>query len=227
MNLLFLPGGLGIALVFSGYVLTVNAAPADNRQPLYVDAGQCVFDMKSNQSRCAGGMQVRQGSLHIDATKGTVFRQGKRVVRIELHGNPAVFRYVINPQDGLMVAQARYMDYRKAEDLLILKGNVMVKNPTLGTFSGEKMVINLRTEEITGGEGDGDQRVHMVVEPDAENLSNASPADEKKADSSAQSVAEQPESTGTAGKSAASPMKAKPPLKSHPEKPQAMESADD
>jgi len=152
-------------LLFAGLA---QALPEDRKQTLYVDAGQCVFDVRNNESRCQQGMQVRQGSLEIDAAEGTVFRQGKRIIRIELRGTPAVFRQILNPEDGVLEARALYMDYRKAEGILVLKGQVVVKNPNLGTFSGEEMVINLNTQEITGGQGSGDKRVHMVVEGEDE-----------------------------------------------------------
>ncbi len=155
---------LTAVLVFSG---VAQAVPEDRTQTLYVDAGQCVFDVRKNESRCQHGMQVRQGTLKIDADEGTVFRQGKQIVRIELRGRPAVFQQILNPEDGLLVAKALYMDYRKAEGILVLKGQVVVKNPNLGTFSGEEMTINLNTQEIIGGQGSGDKRVHMVVEGEA------------------------------------------------------------
>ncbi len=162
-NLPIMLSGFGWLLSFPG-ISPAQVGPLDHRQPLYVEAGQCVFDVKNNQSRCQQGMQLRQGKLHIDADSGTVFRQGKRIVRIEMHGEPAIFRQILNPEDGTLEAKARYMDYRVIDEVLLLKGKVEVKNPNMGTFSGAEMTINLKKQEITGGGHDGDGRVHMVME---------------------------------------------------------------
>jgi lipopolysaccharide export system protein LptA len=167
---------MGITVLF--VTLPAFAAPDDRSQPLYLDAGQCVFDVRKNESRCQKGMNIRQGSLQIAADKGTVFRQKKRIIRIELEGAPAVFRQQLSVEDGELVAKALYMDYQKAREVLVLKGNVIVKSPNLGTFTGDEMIINLKTQEITGGQGKADQRVHLVLEGEpAEALKQKGPDD--------------------------------------------------
>ena len=148
---------------------TALARTSDRNQPMDTesqqnsctlgDAGQCVM---------TGNVQITQGSLHIDAAKAVIYRDGGDISRAVLTGGPVVLKQQMD--DGTpMTAHASNVDYNLRTETVVFTGDVQLDQPR-GSMSGQRVVYNLKTGAIdSGGEGNG--RVKMRILP-----KNAAPA---------------------------------------------------
>jgi lipopolysaccharide export system protein LptA len=142
---------------------TAHARTSDRNQPMDTesqqnsctlgDAGQCVM---------TGNVQITQGSLHIDAAKAVIYRDGGDISRAVLTGGPVVLKQQMD--DGTpMTAHASNVDYNLRTEIVVFTGNVQLDQPR-GSMSGQRVVYNLKTGAIdSGGEGNG--RVKMRILP--------------------------------------------------------------
>ena len=123
------------------------------------DAGQCVM---------TGNVQITQGSLHIDAAKAVIYRDGGDISRAVLTGGPVVLKQQMD--DGTpMTARASNVDYNLRTEVVVFTGDVQLDQPR-GSMSGQRVVYNLKTGAIDSG-GQGNGRVKMRILP-----KNAAPA---------------------------------------------------
>ena len=142
---------------------TALARTSDRNQPMDTesqqnsctlgDAGQCVM---------TGNVQITQGSLHIDAAKAVIYRDGGDISRAVLTGGPVVLKQQMD--DGTpMTAHASNVDYNLRTETVVFTGDVQLDQPR-GSMSGQRVVYNLKTGAIdSGGEGNG--RVKMRILP--------------------------------------------------------------
>jgi len=142
---------------------TAQARTSDRNQPMDTesqqnsctlgDAGQCVM---------TGNVQITQGSLHIDAAKAVIYRDGGDISRAVLTGGPVVLKQQMD--DGTpMTAHASNVDYNLRTEIVVFTGDVQLDQPR-GSMSGQRVVYNLKTGAIdSGGEGNG--RVKMRILP--------------------------------------------------------------
>lgn len=141
---------------------TALARTSDRNQPMDTesqqnsctlgDAGQCVM---------TGNVQITQGSLHIDAAKAVIYRDGGDISRAVLTGGPVVLKQQMD--DGTpMSAHASTVDYDLKGETAVFTGNVEISQPR-GTMNGNRVVYNLKTGNIeSGGEGNGRVRMHIL-----------------------------------------------------------------
>jgi lipopolysaccharide export system protein LptA len=117
------------------------------------DAGQCVM---------TGNVQITQGSLHIDAAKAVIYRDGGDISRAVLTGGPVVLKQQMD--DGTpMTAHASNVDYNLRTETVVFTGDVQLDQPR-GSMSGQRVVYNLKTGAIDSG-GTGNGRVKMRILP--------------------------------------------------------------
>jgi lipopolysaccharide export system protein LptA len=142
---------------------TAHARTSDRNQPMDTesqqnsctlgDAGQCVM---------TGNVQITQGSLHIDAAKAVIYRDGGDISRAVLTGGPVVLKQQMD--DGTpMTAHASNVDYNLRTEIVVFTGNVQLDQPR-GSMSGQRVVYNLTPGAIDCG-GDGNGRVKMRILP--------------------------------------------------------------
>jgi lipopolysaccharide export system protein LptA len=141
---------------------TALAKTSDRNQPMdaesnqnnciLTDAGQCVM---------TGNVQISQGSLHIDAAKAVIYREGGDISRAVLTGAPAVLKQQMD--DGTpLTARASNVDYNLRTEVVVFTGDVQLDQPR-GSMSGQRVVYNLKTGVIdSGGEGNGRVKMHIL-----------------------------------------------------------------
>jgi lipopolysaccharide export system protein LptA len=147
-------------LAFAG---AASARTSDRNQPMDTESAQsdCLLT-DSGQCVMTGNVQITQGSLHIDAAKAVIYRNGGDISRAVLTGSPAVLKQQMD--DGTpMTARASNVDYNLSNEQVIFTGNVELQQPR-GSMSGERVVYNLKTGAINSG-GEGNGRVKMRIMP--------------------------------------------------------------
>jgi len=109
-----------------------------------------------------GNVAIQQGTLRIYADDAVIFNNKQGIMKIILTGNPAKMEQIIDAEYGKVNIQANTINFLKKQDILKMTGNVMVKSRIQGTMTGEKIIMNLKTKEITGSKSD-DKRVKLII----------------------------------------------------------------
>jgi lipopolysaccharide export system protein LptA len=158
-----LAGAGYLGLTVSGAAL---AAKSDRDQQAEIDAGHWVDDPKKGFQLFSKGVDLTQGSLHIQADKATVYQDddGATFSRIVLVGTPA--RWSEKLDDGAeMKAQANHIDYNVSDETVVLRGAVII-NKDGDLISGETIRYNLATQLLSAGsDNNGSGRVKMTIGP--------------------------------------------------------------
>ena len=148
-------------------ICVLAAAPAfarstDREQPMDIDADNIDALLGDDSvSTLLGNVRIRQGSLEVDADRAEVHRKAGDIDRIVLTGGPVRLRQV-SDQGEPMDASARQVVYTLASDVMVLTGDVDIRQPR-GNLRGEMVKYDLGTGRLDGG-GDG-KRVSLRILP--------------------------------------------------------------
>ena len=149
-----------VCLLISGPVL---AAENDRNMPVDISAAFSDFDAAAGTTRLRGNVIISQGSLQINAAEGQVFSKDRKISRVDLQGSPAHIEQTIDGK-GRMEASARQIEYDASRSVIILTGNARILHPQ-GELSGESIRYDLINESFQGQSQNGDDRVHIILEP--------------------------------------------------------------
>lgn len=140
----------------------VEAASADRKLPLEIEADRKHTDYKGGQAVYEGNVIIRQGQLLLRADSATIYLRNGQFDRAMLEGKPAT--YQDQDEDGQPIkGEARRMDYQASEDRITLTGQAKVQHAG-DTLASERIVYNLKSEVVDAGAGGGD-RVRMILQP--------------------------------------------------------------
>ena len=110
-----------------------------------------------------GNVRITQGSLKIEADRGTIAYQNGQVGAALLEGNPATVS-----QDreggGQVRAQARKIDYDLSANKVILSGSVKIEENG-NTTTGERFEYSLDNGAIVGDGGSGQVEMRLIPKP--------------------------------------------------------------
>jgi lipopolysaccharide export system protein LptA len=159
------------AAVALATALAATAAPAwaleaDRDQPMEIAANSSDINLESGVHLLSGTVEIRQGSLLIQADTGEVHQpgQGAEVTRVVLEGEPARLEQALDNAAGQMRASARRIDYDRAGDTVVMTGGVRIEEPR-GTLTGERVTYNIAQGRIQGQSSGEDGRVRFVIPP--------------------------------------------------------------
>lgn len=157
---------------------TAGAASTDRQQPMSLDAdNQDSLLTDDGRSLFRGNVRVQQGSLDIRADLGTVSYRGGEIAVIEFTGSPATLFQ--RQDDGTpLTVRANTITYDLQADRAVATGGVTIEQPR-GTMSGERLVYDLKSGQVTGGlndDGSPAGRVRLVLQPRAATATPAEPA---------------------------------------------------
>jgi lipopolysaccharide export system protein LptA len=140
-----------------------RALSTDREQPVYISADRVEVDEKAGVSHYTGDVQMRQGSLHVDADTVTVYKKGEELSKIVADGKPTHFRQ--KPDDGgaEIHGRALHLEYHADSALLYLTHDAHVQQAK-DEFTGEHVVYDSENSTVHANGGD-DGRVHAVIHP--------------------------------------------------------------
>lgn len=109
-----------------------------------------------------GNVSIQQGTLKIKSDEAIVFNNEEGVSKVHLTGAPVTMEQIVDIEFGKINIVANDIDFRVADDLLIMTGDVMIKSRIQGEMRGEKITMNLKTKEIKGEKSEN-QRVRFII----------------------------------------------------------------
>jgi|GEM_PF-2441305 len=116
------------------------------------------------QQKFWGNVLIEQGTLKIAADKAILFNGKEGIFKVVLTGNPVQMEQFIDAEFGKIDVKATTIDFMVKDDLLLMTGDVVIKSKIQGEMSGEKITMNLKTNEIKGSKS-GNKRVKLVIKP--------------------------------------------------------------
>jgi lipopolysaccharide export system protein LptA len=140
------------------------AMKTDRQEPLDVKADSTDGTLGDGVATLQGSVEIRQGTLLVQADVAQVFKTEGRVKRIELTGNPVQLEQQIEEQ-GLVTARADRIEYEVATGIVTLTGSANVVHPQY-RISGEKLVYDMNIQHFQGAGGNDDSRIRIYLEPE-------------------------------------------------------------
>lgn len=141
------------------------ALAEDSGQPIRVEANSASRDDNKGILTYTGAVVIDQGSLHIEADKVTVHFADGEVARIVCEGEPARYRQQPQPDEPPVTASARTIDYRMAEELLVLTGAARIEQQG-SILEGEHVTYDITREQIRARGDETNRRIRMVIPPE-------------------------------------------------------------
>lgn len=145
----------------------VHALESDRQQPLEVYADGTDGSLGDGVTVLSGRVEIRQGTLHVQAQEARVEKVDGKVSTIILIGEPARLEQEIEEQ-GLVQAEANTITYRVSAGKVELAGAADVTHPQY-QISGEQLTYDLDKQHFEGSGGvspDGDGRIRIQLEPE-------------------------------------------------------------
>ncbi|WP_428775515.1 lipopolysaccharide transport periplasmic protein LptA [Vibrio sp.] len=151
-------------LVLSSQAMALST---DKDQPVYIDSDTQQLDMQSNQVTFTGDVQLKQGSININADEIIVTRNAKNgaIEGIEAYGDLATFSQLTD--DGkTLYGEAKHLHYKMVEDQLTMTDQAMLSQDG-SEIRGSKIRYQISSQKlIADGKQSGD-RVSTVLQPQA------------------------------------------------------------
>lgn len=197
------PRFLWILLCLVIFSPPLSALESDRQANLHIEADNTDGPLGDGTTTLWGGVNIRQGTLHIMADKAEVNKADGRVTSVTFYGKPAFLEQEIEEQ-GLLQATANTVDYQVASGIVTLTGNADVKHPQ-HHISGELLTYDLNIQRFKGSsDGNGNGRIHIVLDPEVINKDDKKNDNKKKdgkkkkeSEDGSQSVDSQPKASDT------------------------------
>ena len=142
----------------------VYALSSDSEQPVYIDSDSQQLDMKSNQVTFIGDVNLKQGSININADKVIVTRNAVsgEIEEIQGFGKPATFSQLTD--DGkTLYGEADDLHYQLVADKLIMTKNAMLSQDG-SIIRGSKSTYLIGSQKLVADSGEN-KRVSTVLQP--------------------------------------------------------------
>lgn len=142
----------------------VYALSSDSEQPVYIDSDSQQLDMKSNQVTFIGDVNLKQGSININADKVIVTRNAVNgeIEEIQGFGKPATFSQLTD--DGkTLYGEADDLHYQLIADRLIMTKNAMLSQDG-SIIRGSKITYQITSQKLVA-DSDSSERVSTVLQP--------------------------------------------------------------
>lgn len=157
------------------------ALQSDRQQPLDLKAGSLGGSLADGESTFTDGVVIEQGSLYIASQTATITKVQGRIQKVIFVGQPATLSQEIENL-GKVDARANRIEYSVARGEVVLMGNARVDHPEY-EISGEELKYDLDEQNFQGsGRADGNNRIHVRLEPEIAEPDNTDPAAEDSQD---------------------------------------------
>lgn len=151
---------LGLALVLAP--LPGSALPDDREQPIHISADKAVRDEKRGVTIYSGNVQMRQGSMELDADSLTIYHEARDADKIVAEGNPAKMRQRPKLDEGLVHAHANVITYFRHKELIHLRTAARLTRDD-GTLVTGDSIDYFIAEELVKAESDRSDATSKIV----------------------------------------------------------------
>ena len=161
--------GLRLGGLLASMLLLLQTGPSmalesDRQQPLEVHADTTDGTLGDGKAVLKGSVEIRQGTLLVQADIAEVEKVEGRVRRVILTGNPVQLQQEIEEQ-GLVTAKAKRIEYEVASGVITLTGAADVVHPQY-QVRGEKLIYDMKLQHFQGNGGDGNGRIQIQLDPE-------------------------------------------------------------
>ena len=140
------------------------ALESDREQPLLVNADSTDGTLGDGKAVLRGNVEIRQGTLLVQADVAEVDKVDGKVRQVLLTGNPVRLQQDIE-NEGLVTAVARRITYQVATGIVTLTGDADVNHPQY-QVSGEELVYDMNQQHFQGSGGDANGRIRIQLAPE-------------------------------------------------------------
>jgi lipopolysaccharide export system protein LptA len=130
--------------------------------PVQISADSAEMDDRRGIGTYTGNVVIKRGDMTLWADRIVIHAPDRRPVRIEAEGNP-VRAEAPDPDNQPRVATALRMEYRIADDVLLLLREARVQTLTEDA-RGERITYDL-AQDIIRIEGTPTERVQIIIQP--------------------------------------------------------------
>lgn len=149
-------------MLISGSALALLSDPS---QPIYIDSDQQHLDMKTNIVTFTGKVELRQGSIRLNAEKVIVTRptSDESFEVIDAYGKPATFEQTMD--DGKKInGEANELRYEVGKSFLTMLQHAVLTQEGGNQVEGKKITYNIN-KQVLVAESDSNTRVTTVLQP--------------------------------------------------------------
>ncbi len=152
-----------LALLLAVLTATATALESDKQQPIQLAADSVDVDQSKGVSIYRGDVDLRQGSIHLQADIVTVQHRGKKPSKIVAEGRPVKFSQQSNK--GPVKGQARRAEYEVNSENLVLIGDAVLVQGKDSMRSDRIVYDRVRSVVKAGAAAKGKQRVQITIDP--------------------------------------------------------------
>ncbi len=140
------------------------ALESDRKQPLEINADATEGTLGDGKAVLSGSVEMRQGSMLVQADVAEVEKVDGRVRYVVLTGKPVHLEQEIE-EEGLVQANALKIEYEVATGIITLTGDAEVIHPQYHV-SGEELKYDMNLQHFQGSGGDGNGRIRIQLDPE-------------------------------------------------------------
>jgi lipopolysaccharide export system protein LptA len=140
------------------------ALPNDREQPIHITADKVLRDEKTGVTVYSGNVEMRQGSMEVEADTLTIYHPSDDAERIVAIGKPAKMRQQPEPDKGVVHAQANTIQYFRTEDRVHLQTQARIEQD--GAVVNGDSIDYFISKEVIQAEADensSDDKVIVVL----------------------------------------------------------------
>lgn len=143
---------------------------SDRDQPIHIQADNAIVDETTGTSVYRGTVNIRQGTLKIDADEVEIITANEEVVQIIASmddDSPGLAHYEQLPEDSedMVYADARNITYLVQEEKIHLAGQASLRQ-VQDLFEGELLHYDLKGGIVNlNSSNDPDDRIQMTINP--------------------------------------------------------------
>jgi lipopolysaccharide export system protein LptA len=157
---------LAVTLALLLAAASLAALEGDRERPIELAADSVDLDEGRGVSIYRGDVDLRQGSMRLQADVVTVHQRGRRPARVEAEGRPV--RFTQQSARGPVKGEARRMEYDIDSENLVLQGDAVLVQGQDSMRSDRIVYDRERAVVKAGAAADGRQRVRISIQPPAE-----------------------------------------------------------
>jgi len=149
-----------LLLCFASF--SVFAAESDFSQPIDVSADRSEYNEKTGKQVLSGNVEIRQGSILINAESIDVILKDNKLSMIEGTGSPIRFQQQ-NDEGEMVNGSCQRISYDAVNGVLTLSGNAELTQPKQ-QLKSDRIVFNSITQTVVA-EGGQSGRVSITIQP--------------------------------------------------------------
>ncbi len=151
-----------LVLVLSCTVGALQALESDKEQPIELAADSVDIDESRGTSVYRGDVDLRQGTMHLQADVVTVYQDKRKPTKIIAEGRPVKFQQ--QSDKGLVKGRAKRAEYEVDSENLVMIGDAVLLQGKDSMRSDRIVYDRVKSVVKAGAAAKGKQRVRISIE---------------------------------------------------------------